>query len=562
MGQQRAYLQNLICAAAMACLLLAAPAQADFFFGEPVNLGPVANTPVNDGSACLSPDGLELYTCSDRSAPGLGTWNLWVARRPSGQEAWKELVVLGPEVNSIADDVNAQLSFDGLELYFNSDRPDGRGGGDIWVTTRLTLADQWGPAVNLGPQVNSSGTEMAPAITGDGLRLFFGRTASGAAGFDLWVASRMTREEPWGTATQLGMPVNTSASEAHVSVSADGLALFFSSHPYGPFRAGGHGGSDIWVTTRPMRDDPWETPWNPGPPLNTSYPESVPAVSPDGRWLYFGEWLRPRPGGHGGEDVRKAPIIPVTDFNGDGVVGGEDVLAFTQCWGTDDSLCDIGPMPWGDRIVGVEDLKVLAEYIGQDVVDGTLVAHWALDETEGDIAYDRTGAHDAAVMGTCTWQPDGGHVEGALAFDGTTAIRADLVLDPAGGSFGALAWVQGGAPGQVIVSQTDGVNWLMIDPVAGTLATELIPPTTRFPVPPLVSDASIADGRWHRVAFAWDGGSRNLYVDGALVATDEQPSLAPCEGGLNIGCAADQDPATFFTGLIDDVRIYNRAVRP
>ncbi len=38
--------------------------------------------------------------------------------------------------------------------------------------------------------------------------------------------------------------------------------------------------------------------------------------------------------------------------------------------------------------------------------------------------------------------------------------------------------------------------------------------------------------------------------------------LAPCTGGLHIGCDRDQTPDTFFTGLIDDIRIYNRAVEP
>jgi hypothetical protein len=60
----------------------------------------------------------------------------------------------------------------------------------------------------------------------------------------------------------------------------------------------------------------------------------------------------------------------------------------------------------------------------------------------------------------------------------------------------------------------------------------------------------------------WDGVSRSLYVDGTLVATDDQDSSVPCTGGLNIGCGADQSPDAFFAGLIDDLRVYNRAVRP
>jgi len=46
------------------------------------------------------------------------------------------------------------------------------------------------------------------------------------------------------------------------------------------------------------------------------------------------------------------------------------------------------------------------------------------------------------------------------------------------------------------------------------------------------------------------------------VAQDEQSSLAQCRGGVNIGSDKDMVPGTFWSGLIDDVRIYNRAVRP
>jgi hypothetical protein len=46
------------------------------------------------------------------------------------------------------------------------------------------------------------------------------------------------------------------------------------------------------------------------------------------------------------------------------------------------------------------------------------------------------------------------------------------------------------------------------------------------------------------------------------VAEDTQTGLADCDGGVSIGCGADMAPDTFLTGLIDDVRIYNRAVKP
>ncbi len=80
--------------------------------------------------------------------------------------------------------------------------------------------------------------------------------------------------------------------------------------------------------------------------------------------------------------------------------------------------------------------------------------------------------------------------------------------------------------------------------------------------PALVSDTVITDDNWHRIGFVWDGTSRALYVDDVLVAEDAQPSMADSSGGLNIGCGAQVEPDTFFSGLVDDVRIYNRAVRP
>jgi len=79
---------------------------------------------------------------------------------------------------------------------------------------------------------------------------------------------------------------------------------------------------------------------------------------------------------------------------------------------------------------------------------------------------------------------------------------------------------------------------------------------------PLYSEAVITDGAWHHVGLVWDGASRRLYVDDVLAAEDTQTALADCFEGLIIGCGKDMTPGGFFTGLIDDVRIYNRVIKP
>lgn len=122
----------------------------------------------------------------------------------------------------------------------------------------------------------------------------------------------------------------------------------------------------------------------------------------DGRWLYFSDaWWNSsqdvRPGGYGIDDLWKAPIIPIVEFNGDGIVDSADMCIMIDHWGTNNKLCDIGPMPWGDGIVDIEDLRILAEYLFEGISDPTLVAHWALDEAEGATAYDTAADCDGTL---------------------------------------------------------------------------------------------------------------------------------------------------------------------
>ena len=168
-------------------------------------------------------------------------------------------------------------------------------------------------------------------------------------------------------------------------------------------------------------------------------------------------------------------------------------------------------------------------------------------------------------MGDATWLPEGGQVDGALVFDGINDyVEAPTVLDPADSVFSVFAWIKGGAPGQVIVSQQGGANWLMADSSNGTLMTHLTcTPASGRDKPPLLSSyAIITDGDWHKVGVVWDGSYRSLYVDGELVATDADRlnDLAGSKGSLTVGAGADLDASSFFSGLIDDVKVYDIAV--
>jgi len=104
-----------------------------------------------------------------------------------------------------------------------------------------------------------------------------------------------------------------------------------------------------------------------------------------------------------------------------------------------------------------------------------------------------------------------------------------------------------------------GTDWLTAD-TEGNLMTEL--KCTGRSAGPLYCETVITDGQWHRIGLVWDGSNRTLYIDGVAVADDIQPGLESSQMGLYIGTDKAMEPGTYFSGLIDDVRVYNRAVSP
>lgn len=153
---------------------------------------------------------------------------------------WSPPVGLG-EVNSPHTDVAPALSADGLTLYFSSDRPGGAGGFDLWMARRTSVSGPWGAAVNLGPEVNSSADETAPNLSADGgLLLLTSNRAGGLGGNDIWAARRSDPRDHlgWQQPLNIGAGVNGPGSDAgpHLRVGE----LYVESH-----RAGGP--PDIFV---------------------------------------------------------------------------------------------------------------------------------------------------------------------------------------------------------------------------------------------------------------------------------------------------------------------------
>jgi len=245
------------------------------------------------------------------------------------------------------------------------------------------------------------------------------------------------------------------------------------------------------------------------------------------------------------------------DFNGDARINFRDFALLTHYWLQNEPSPDI-PAFNGDGIVDYRDLVSLAQYWLREF---GFAAHWKLDEAEGNIAHDSVNGNNGTVYGDPTWQPEGGMINGALQLDGIDDyIGTAFVLNPSKGPFSVFAWIKGGAPGQVVVAQKDSTNWLCTDSVEGKLMTDL--KSSGRTAAPMISQTVITNDEWNYIGFIWDGSRRMLYVGNTIVAEDIEDFLRSSDGGLYIGTGKKLEPDTFFSGLIDDVRIYDRAIKP
>ena len=295
-------------------------------WSEPINLCYVnnpagtlceVNSAGTDQGPAISKDELELYFVRELNGDGgLDPGDLWVSTREHKKDPWGSPQNLGPNINTrptlFTNDglpINGRenlptLSRDGLRLYFSSNRPRPLPGGgvttdfDMWVSERTDRRDPlgWQAPVNLGSGVNTAGAELGPAPFEDHstqtFTLYFYAIRPGT-GRDLFTST--LDENGSFTAAVPISELNTTSDDEQPSIRRDGLELFFSSN-----RVGGYGGSDIWVSTRASTSDPWLAPVNLGSSINTPGLEQRPALSFDGRSLYF---FSDRVGGVGATDL-------------------------------------------------------------------------------------------------------------------------------------------------------------------------------------------------------------------------------------------------------------------
>lgn len=249
-------------------------------WSRPVNLGPVVNSTGNDQTPTISRDGLSLYFSSTRP-DGFGGFDIWVSQRLAIDLPWEAPVNLGPTVNTPANDNGPSLSPDGRELFFVSNRSGGAGLADLYLSRRIRSNGGyvWDTAMPLSP-LNTAGIDAAPNyFVGEHGRpqLYFTTTRLGGPE-DIHVSERQ-KDGVWGDPVPV-FELNSPAPDGRTAIRRDGLEIILDSG-----RDGGQ--ADLYESHRDHVWQPWSIPEKVAGEVNTDGFDARPALSHDGRTLYF-----------------------------------------------------------------------------------------------------------------------------------------------------------------------------------------------------------------------------------------------------------------------------------
>jgi outer membrane protein OmpA-like peptidoglycan-associated protein len=183
------------------------------------------NTRYNEGSACLSNDGKQLYFARCNSPQGYGNCDLFVATMRT-DSTWGNVRNLGPNINSNGWDSHPSLSHSGDTLFFASDRIGGFGFTDIYYSTK-DANGAWRKALNLGPIVNTRGAEVSPFFHHKFNVLYFSSNGQPLSfgDFDIYKVDQI--DETWNEPKNIGPLVNGVGSEYYFTIDSESNFLYY-----------------------------------------------------------------------------------------------------------------------------------------------------------------------------------------------------------------------------------------------------------------------------------------------------------------------------------------------
>jgi len=210
-------------------------------FSAALPLSDTLNFAAKKGSMSLSADLQTLYYAADYTEQGYGRYDIYKVQRSAW--GWSKPKNLGQRINSDFWDSAPSIAPDGNSIYFASNRPEGLGGIDIYVSYKNEKG-YWEEAINLGPTINTIGDDQTPFIHADNQSLYFSSNGRpGFGGSDIYMA-RKKIDGSWTTPVNLGYPINTYDNEGSIAVASNGATAYIASD-----RADSRGELDIYKIT-------------------------------------------------------------------------------------------------------------------------------------------------------------------------------------------------------------------------------------------------------------------------------------------------------------------------
>jgi hypothetical protein len=215
-----------------------------------------------------------------------------------------------------------------------------------------------------------------------------------------------------------------------------------------------------------------------------------------------------------------------------------------------------------------EMLVVVAEVQADN--DSTLIAYWKVDESNGIIAQDFAGSHNGTLVNGPVWRPNGGKIGGGLEFDGVDDYVDIGAIDIVGGTGLTIAlWFKaddfGASYARFIakVSENQEHYWVLSTGDIDGTALRFNLMAGGSPTSLMTSTGQIQAGQWYHLAAAYDGNRMRIYKNGVEVANANKSGAVDSNPNVSVAIG-NQPPAAGggwpFDGMIDDGRIYNRAV--
>jgi len=193
-------------------------------WSKPQSISSNINSSAREASVGIHPNGKQLLIFREDE---YGIGNLYYSDLIDSS-LWSPLKKFPAPINSNSNETHATISEDGKIIYFTSDREGGYGATDIYMS-KLDEAGNWGPAVNLGPTINSEYFEESPHIQANSDLFYFSSNRPGGMGeFDVYRAE-LINDSIGQNVVNMGYPINSPQSDMFFKTTLDGGTAYYSS---------------------------------------------------------------------------------------------------------------------------------------------------------------------------------------------------------------------------------------------------------------------------------------------------------------------------------------------